>query len=63
MKISDFGVAHLFEDDNAGRSSLTDSQLYANREISSARISRTESDYALKMKSMSDMGHLTKTEG
>ncbi|KAL7540038.1 hypothetical protein ACHAXR_009816 [Thalassiosira sp. AJA248-18] len=65
-KISDFGVAHLFEDEmnSAGRASLEGAHLSSNDAgIPSARISRSESDAALKMKSMSDMGKLTKTEG
>jgi len=63
-KIGDFGVAHLFEDEmkSTGRSSL-DHHLSSNEASSSAWISRTESEYALGMESMSDMGKLTKTEG
>ena len=63
--LGDFGVCHLFEDEMkiAGRSSSYGSYLASNEEMSSARISRTDSDAALKMKSMSDMGKLTKTEG
>jgi len=64
-KIGDFGVCHLFEDEMkiAERSSLNGSSLASNEEMSPARISRRQSDAALKMKSMSDMGKLTKTEG
>mmetsp|Transcript_27067 Transcript_27067/g.49868 ORF Transcript_27067/g.49868 Transcript_27067/m.49868 type:complete len:267 (-) Transcript_27067:141-941(-) len=47
----------------AERSSLNGSSLASNEEMSPARISRRQSDAALKMKSMSDMGKLTKTEG
>ena len=63
--LGDFGVCHLFEDEMkiADRSSSDGSYLASNEEMSSARISRTDSDAALKMKSMSDMGKLTKTEG
>ncbi|KAL9188669.1 hypothetical protein ACHAXT_007047 [Thalassiosira profunda] len=61
-KISDFGVAHMFQDEAkaAVRDSLPDA--YQNNN-GRARISRTESDAAWRMKSMSDMGQLTKTEG
>mmetsp|Transcript_27068 Transcript_27068/g.49870 ORF Transcript_27068/g.49870 Transcript_27068/m.49870 type:complete len:567 (-) Transcript_27068:141-1841(-) len=64
-KLGDFGVCHLFEDEMkiAERSSLNGSSLASNEEMSPARISRRQSDAALKMKSMSDMGKLTKTEG
>lgn len=58
-KIGDFGVAHLFEDEMKSM----DHHSPSNVEPSSAWISQTESEYALGMKSMSDMGKLTKTEG
>ena len=63
--LGDFGVCHLFEDEMkiAERSSLNGSCLASKEDMSSARISRRQSDAALKMESMSDMGKLTKTEG
>jgi len=65
VKIGDFGVAHFFEDEmkSIERSSLGQ-HLSSNEEVdSSAELNRTESEYALGMRSMSDMGKLTKTEG
>jgi len=67
-KIGDFGVAHLFEDEmtSAGCSSsgaLSPSSLGINNDSRAALLSRKESEAALNMDSMNDMGKLTKTEG
>ncbi len=63
-KISDFGVAHLFEDEVPhDRASYTDMVIVQDGRRSSTILSRPQSDAAANMHSMSDMGHLTKTEG
>eukprot|EP00573_Skeletonema_grethae_P007727 CAMPEP_0201693940 /NCGR_PEP_ID=MMETSP0578-20130828/6366_1 /ASSEMBLY_ACC=CAM_ASM_000663 /TAXON_ID=267565 /ORGANISM="Skeletonema grethea, Strain CCMP 1804" /LENGTH=574 /DNA_ID=CAMNT_0048179549 /DNA_START=45 /DNA_END=1769 /DNA_ORIENTATION=+ len=63
-KISDFGVAHLFEDEIPhDRASYTEMETDQNAIHSSTILSRHQSDAAANMHSMSDMGHLTKTEG
>jgi len=67
-KIGDFGVAHLFADEmkTPGRSAFSPSSLShlaSNNDLPPTRLSRNESDAALNMKSMKDMGKLTKTEG
>lgn len=63
-KISDFGVAHLFEDEVPhDRASYTSMEMGKDRTRSSRVLSRPQSDAAANMHSMSDMGHLTKTEG
>ena len=65
-KISDFGVAHLFEDEVPhDRASFTSMETARDGAAQpSARVlSRLQSDAAANMHSMSDMGHLTKTEG
>jgi len=61
-------VAHLFEDEmkSPGRSSVGSSSLLhltSNKNLPPTRLSRKESDAALDMESMKDMGKLTKTEG
>lgn len=64
MKISDFGVSHLFEDEESsvGRASVDlATPSYESRRP--ARLSRRESDAAAMMKSMSNIGKLSKTEG
>eukprot|EP01082_Thalassiosira_pseudonana_P004445 g4328.t1 g4328 contig15:802058-804002(-) len=66
IKISDFGVSHLFEEEasNTKRPSAdVITSLDRNRGRQAPRLSRMESDAALMMKSMSSMGKLTKTEG
>jgi hypothetical protein len=64
VKISDFGVSHLFEDEASSvkRASLDLLNSSSDRK-QPARLSRRESDAAMMMKSMSSMGKLTKTEG
>jgi len=63
-KISDFGVAHLFEDELPhDRSSYTSMEAVRDGTRQSMVLSRPQSDAAANMHSMSDMGHLTKTEG
>jgi serine/threonine protein kinase len=63
-KISDFGVAHLFEDEVPhDRASFTSMETVRDGARSSRVLSRLQSDAAANMHSMSDMGHLTKTEG
>ncbi|KAL7505377.1 hypothetical protein ACHAXN_002872 [Cyclotella atomus] len=64
VKISDFGVSHLFEDEESsvGRASVDlATPSYESRRP--ARLSRRESDAAAMMKSMSNIGKLSKTEG
>jgi len=63
-------VAHLFEDEmqTGGRSSLTNSMIqqthYTERSDPEATyLSRKQSDSAMEMESMSELGKLTKTEG
>ena len=58
-KISDFGVAHLFEDEPM----ITSIEKDSDGSQSSRTLSQLQSDAAANMHSMSDMGHLTKTEG
>jgi serine/threonine protein kinase len=63
-KISDFGVAHLFEDELPhDRASFTSMETVRDGARSSRVLTRLQSDAAANMHSMSDMGHLTKTEG
>eukprot|EP00577_Skeletonema_sp_RCC1716_P006618 CAMPEP_0113373066 /NCGR_PEP_ID=MMETSP0013_2-20120614/865_1 /TAXON_ID=2843 ORGANISM="Skeletonema costatum, Strain 1716" /NCGR_SAMPLE_ID=MMETSP0013_2 /ASSEMBLY_ACC=CAM_ASM_000158 /LENGTH=568 /DNA_ID=CAMNT_0000254991 /DNA_START=63 /DNA_END=1766 /DNA_ORIENTATION=+ /assembly_acc=CAM_ASM_000158 len=63
-KISDFGVAHLFEDEVPhDRASYTSMEAVRDGTRQSMILSRPQSDAAANMHSMSDMGHLTKTEG
>eukprot|EP00804_Cyclotella_cryptica_P031204 CCRYP_019396-RA/>CCRYP_019396-RA protein AED:0.26 eAED:0.26 QI:230/0.42/0.25/1/1/1/8/0/577 len=64
VKISDFGVSHLFEDEASSvrRASVDLLNSSLDRQ-QPARLSRRESDAAMMMKSMSSMGKLTKTEG
>ena len=65
-KISDFGVAHLFEDELPhDRASFTSMETLVGDGTHPSRkvLSRKQSDAAANMHSMSDMGHLTKTEG
>ena len=65
-KISDFGVAHLFEDELPhDRASFTSMETLVGDGTRPSRkvLSRKQSDAAANMHSMSDMGHLTKTEG
>jgi len=63
-KISDFGVAHLFVDEVPhDRASYTNMETAKDGMRSSRVLSRPQSDAAANMHSMSDMGHLTKTEG
>jgi hypothetical protein len=64
VKISDFGVSHLFEDEESsvGRASL-DLTTPSYKSRRPARLSRKESDAAAMMKSMSNIGKLSKTEG
>eukprot|EP00985_Skeletonema_marinoi_P005773 scaffold2506_cov127-Skeletonema_marinoi.AAC.1 len=63
-KISDFGVAHLFEDEVPhDRASYTSMEAVRDGTRQSMVLSRPQSDAAANMHSMSDMGHLTKTEG
>lgn len=63
-KISDFGVAHLFEDEIPhDRASYTEMETAQIAIHSSLILSRPQSDAAASMRSMSDMGYLTKTEG
>eukprot|EP00985_Skeletonema_marinoi_P013687 scaffold6838_cov69-Skeletonema_marinoi.AAC.1 len=63
-KISDFGVAHLFEDEVPhDRASYTSMKAVRDGTRQSMILSRPQSDAAANMHSMSDMGHLTKTEG
>ena len=64
VKISDFGVSHLFEDEeSAVRRASADLVAPSLESRHSARLSRRESDAAMMMKSMSNMGKLSKTEG
>ena len=63
-KISDFGVAHLFEDEIPhDRASFTSMETLLRDGARSRVLSRHQSEAAANMHSMSDMGHLTKTEG
>lgn len=65
-KISDFGVAHLFEDELPhDRASFTSMETLVGDGTHPSRkvLSRKQSDAAANMHSMSDKGHLTKTEG
>mmetsp|Transcript_5223 Transcript_5223/g.10693 ORF Transcript_5223/g.10693 Transcript_5223/m.10693 type:complete len:780 (+) Transcript_5223:87-2426(+) len=64
-KISDFGVSHLFEDEKSS-TMLSSGSVTLNIEdnrMGRRKLTRAESDAALMMKSMSDSGFLTKTEG
>jgi len=64
VKISDFGVSHLFEEEESKVKRASADLLSATLERQQpARLSRKESDAAMMMKSMSNMGKLTKTEG
>jgi len=61
-------VAHLFADEMKSpvRSSFSSSSLLhlaSNNDLQPTRLSRSESEAALNMESMKDMGKLTKTEG
>ena len=63
-KISDFGVSHLFEEEiSSVKRAPTDSLNETLEGRRSSRLTRKESDAAMMMKSMSDMGKLTRTEG
>ncbi len=64
-KISDFGVSHLFEDEKSSTMLSPGSVTLSNEDnrIGRRKLTRAESDAALMMKSMSDSGFLTKTEG
>lgn len=56
-------MAHLFEDEmQTGRSTL-DGLDVMDESAGAAHLSRRESEFAASMKSMSDLGKLTKTEG
>ena len=61
IKISDFGVSYLFEDEESGE--RRDSIDLVKSPGHPVRLSRGESDAAMMMKSMSNMGKLSKTEG
>jgi [calcium/calmodulin-dependent protein kinase] kinase len=64
VKISDFGVSHLFEDEGSSVKRASADLLSSTMDrIQPARLSRRESDAAMMMKSMSNMGKLSKTEG
>jgi hypothetical protein len=64
VKISDFGVSHLFEDEESTlRRASADLLKSSLKPSHPARLSRRESDAAMMMKSMSSMGKLSKTEG
>ena len=62
-------MAHLFEDEmkTGGRSSLTNSliqtQCTDRSDQEATYLSRKQSDSAMEMESMSELGKLTKTEG
>lgn len=64
VKISDFGVSHLFEDeDSSVRRASAELGTPSVGPRRPTRLSRGESDAAMMMKSMSNIGKLTKTEG
>ena len=64
MKISDFGVSHLFEDkESSVKRASADLATPSVEPRRPARLSRRESDAAMMMKSMSNVGKLSKTEG
>lgn len=66
VKISDFGVSHLFEDDMPGLApkprKLTLSYTSSDEGLEKS-LKHVDSEFASKMKSMSSLGKLTKTEG
>lgn len=66
VKISDFGVSHLFEEEMAEFApklrKLTLSYTGSDEGLTKS-LKRVDCEFALKMKSMSSLGKLTKTEG
>lgn len=64
IKISDFGVSHLFEDEESSVVSASSDLITSSLDTrQTERLSRRESDAAMMMKSMANMGKLSKTEG
>eukprot|EP00956_Cyclotella_meneghiniana_P044849 scaffold339582_cov99-Cyclotella_meneghiniana.AAC.2 len=64
IKISDFGVSHLFEDEESSVVSASSDLVTSSMDARHPeRLSRRESDAAMMMKSMANMGKLSKTEG
>ena len=59
-KLSDFGVSHIFEDDNNGTGGLLDETSLRRPAVG---LTRQDTDQALEMKPMSEAGLLHKTEG
>jgi len=64
VKISDFGVSHFFEDEkDLTAHRVSDSESRGSFTGCSSKLIRSDTDSALSMKGMSDLGLLTKTEG